>query len=110
MSNTPWAAGDLPQEFAGQTESWNMRLYIAGQTPKSLRALANLKRICEEHLAGKYHIEIIDLLANPQLASTDQILAIPTLIRKLPQPMRKIIGDLSNVERVLVGLDLRPRA
>jgi circadian clock protein KaiB len=87
-----------------------MRLYVAGQTPKSLRALANLKRICEEHLAGKYHIEIIDLLENPHLASSDQILAIPTLIRKLPEPMRKIIGDLSNVERVLVGLDLRPRA
>jgi len=85
-----------------------MRLYIAGQTPKSLRALANLKQICEQHLAGKYHIEIIDLLENPQLASIDQILAIPTLIRKLPEPMRKIIGDLSNVERVLVGLDLRP--
>jgi len=87
-----------------------MRLYIAGQTPKSLRALANLKRICEEHLAGKYDIEVVDLLANPQLASTDQILAIPTLIRKLPEPMRKIIGDLSNIERVLVGLDLRPGA
>jgi circadian clock protein KaiB len=87
-----------------------MRLYIAGQTPKSLRALANLKQICEQHLAGKYHIEIIDLLETPQLASTDQILAIPTLIRKLPEPMRKIIGDLSNVERVLVGLDLRPGA
>jgi len=87
-----------------------MRLYIAGQTPKSLRALANLKQICEQHLAGKYHIEIIDLLENPQLASIDQILAIPTLIRKLPEPMRKIIGDLSNVERVLVGLDLRPGA
>ena len=87
-----------------------MRLYVAGQTPKSLRALANLKQICEEYLAGKCHIEIIDLLENPQLASTDQILAIPTLIRKLPEPVRKIIGDLSNVERVLVGLDLRPRA
>jgi len=87
-----------------------MRLYIAGQTPKSLRALANLKQICEQHLAGKYHIEIIDLLENPQLASIDQILAIPTLIRKLPEPMRKIIGGLSNVERVLVGLDLRPGA
>jgi len=86
-----------------------MRLYVAGQTPKSLRALANLKKICEEYLAGKYHIEIIDLLENPQLASIDQILAIPTLIRNLPEPMRKIIGDLSNVERVLVGLDLRPR-
>ena len=107
MNNTPWAVGDLLPEPADQTESWNMRLYVAGQTPKSLRALANLKQICEEHLAGKYHIEIIDLLENPQLASTDQILAIPTLIRKLPEPMRKIIGDLSNVKRVLVGLDLR---
>jgi circadian clock protein KaiB len=110
MSNTPWAVSNLPSESTDQTESWNMRLYVAGQTPKSLRALANLKRICDEHLAGKYHIEIIDLLENPQLASTDQILAIPTLIRKVPEPMRKIIGDLSNVERVLVGLDLRPRA
>ena len=110
MSNTPWTTGHLAQASADQTEFWNMRLYVAGQTPKSLRALANLKQICEEHLAGKYHIEIIDLLENPQLASTDQILAIPTLIRKLPEPVRKIIGDLSNVERVLVGLDLRPRA
>ena len=110
MSNTPLAVGNLPPESADQTESWNMRLYVAGQTPKSLRALANLKQICEAYLAGKYHIEIIDLLENPQLASTDQILAIPTLIRKVPEPMRKIIGDLSNVERVLVGLDLRPRA
>jgi circadian clock protein KaiB len=110
MNNISWAVGDLPPEFADENEFWNMRLYVAGQTPKSLRALANLKRICEEHLAGKYHIEIIDLLENPQLASSDQILAIPTLIRKLPEPMRKIIGDLSNVERVLVGLDLRPRA
>ena len=107
MSNTLGTVGDLQQESADQTEFWNMRLYIAGQTPKSLRALANLKQICEKHLAGKYHIEIIDLLENPQLAGTDQILAIPTLIRKLPEPMRKIIGDLSNVERVLVGLDLR---
>jgi len=109
MSTTPGAVGDLPSEPAHANESWNMRLYVAGQTPKSLRALANLKKICEEYLAGKYHIEIIDLLENPQLASIDQILAIPTLIRNLPEPMRKIIGDLSNVERVLVGLDLRPR-
>ena len=109
MSNTSCAVHQRPLEGADQTESWNLRLYVAGQTPKSLRALANLKCICEEYLAGKYHIEIIDLLENPQLASTDQILAIPTLIRKLPEPVRKIIGDLSNVERVLVGLDLRPR-
>jgi circadian clock protein KaiB len=106
---TPCAVGNPLSEFAEYTDFWNMRLYVAGQTPKSLRALANLKQICEEYLAGKYHIEIIDLLENPQLASSDQILAIPTLIRNLPHPMRKIIGDLSNIERVLVGLDLRPR-
>ncbi len=89
-------------------EVWELRLYVAGQTPKSITAFANLKRICEDHLAGKYHIEIIDLLKNPTLARGDQILAIPTLVRKLPTPVRKIIGDLSNTERVLVGLDLRP--
>ena len=86
---------------------WQLRLYVAGQTPRSLTAFANLKRICEEHLAGRYRIEIIDLLENPTLAKGDQILAIPTLVRKLPEPVRKIIGDLSNTERVLVGLDLR---
>ena len=89
-------------------EFWELRLYVAGQTPKSLAAFANLKKICEEHLAGKYTIEIIDLLKNPTLAKGDQILAIPTLVRKLPEPVRKIIGDLSNTERVLIGLDLRP--
>ena len=88
--------------------SGSFRLYVAGQTPKSLAAFANLKKICEEHVAGKYRIEIIDLLENPTLAKGDQILAIPTLVRKLPEPVRKIIGDLSNTERVLVGLDLRP--
>jgi circadian clock protein KaiB len=88
-------------------EYYNLRLYVAGQTPKSLQAFANLKRICEEHLEGRYHIEVVDLLENPQLARGDQILAIPTLVRKLPEPIRKIIGDLSNTERVLVGLDLR---
>src|SRR5512135_546081 len=87
---------------------WELRLYVAGQTPKSLAAFANLKKICEEHLKGCYRIEIIDLLKNPTLAKGDQILAIPTLVRKLPEPVRKIIGDLSNTERVLVGLDLRP--
>ena len=87
---------------------WELRLYVAGQTPKSLTAFANLKKICEEHLAGCYRIEIIDLLKNPMLAKGDQILAIPTLVRNLPEPVRKIIGDLSNTERVLVGLDLRP--
>lgn len=89
---------------------WNLRLYVAGQTPKSLQAFANLKRICEEHLRGLYHIEVIDLRKSPQLAHGDQILALPTLVRKLPEPVRKIVGDLSNTERVLVGLDLRPRA
>jgi circadian clock protein KaiB len=88
-------------------KTYELRLYVAGQTPKSLAAFANLKKICEEHLAGQYHIEVIDLLKKPQLASGDQILAIPTLVRKLPQPIKKIIGDLSNTERVLVGLDLR---
>lgn len=89
--------------------SWDLRLYVAGQTPKSLLAFANLKRICEQHLAGNYQIEVIDLVKNPQLAKGDQILALPTLVRKLPEPVRRIIGDLSNIERVLVGLDLRPR-
>lgn len=88
-------------------KAWELRLYVAGQTPKSLAAFANLKKICEEHLAGQYEIEVIDLLKEPQLASGDQILAIPTLVRKLPSPIRKIIGDLSNTERVLVGLNLR---
>ncbi len=86
---------------------YSLRLYVAGQTPKSLQAFANLKKICEEHLKGRYSIEVIDLVENPQLAKGDQILAIPTLVRRLPPPLRKIIGDLSNTERVLVGLDLR---
>src|SRR3954471_2157597 len=88
--------------------AWELRLYVAGQTAKSLAAFANLKRICDEHLAGQYNIEVIDLLKNPTLAKGDQILAIPTLVRRLPNPVRKIIGDLSNTERVLVGLDVRP--
>ena len=91
-----------------QEETWELRLYVAGQTPKSVMALANLRQYCEEHLQGRYQLEVIDLLQNPQLAEGDQILAIPTLVRKVPVPMRKIIGDLSNVERVLVGLDIRP--
>jgi circadian clock protein KaiB len=89
-------------------EQWQLRLYVAGQTAKSMTAFANLKKICEEHLSGQYSIEVIDLLENPQLAQGDQILAIPTLVRKLPEPIRKIIGDLSNTDRVLVGLDIRP--
>jgi circadian clock protein KaiB len=95
-----------PQKY--DDDFWELRLYVAGQTPKSLTAFANLKRICEQHLAGKYQIEIIDLLKDPKLARGDQILAIPTLVRKLPEPVRKIIGDLSNVDRTLIGLDLRP--
>ena len=87
---------------------WDLRLYVAGQTPKSIAAFANLKRLCETHLAGRYKIEVIDLLENPQLVRGDQIVAIPTLVRKLPEPMRKIIGDLSDTERVLVGLQLLP--
>ena len=88
---------------------WDLKLYVAGQTANSLRAFANLKRICEEKLQSRYRIEVIDLLKNPQLAKGDQILALPTLVRKLPQPIKKIIGDLSNTERVLVGLDLMER-
>ena len=90
-------------------EIWDLRLYVAGQSPKSMRAFTNLKSFCEKHLAGKFRIEVVDLLKNPQLAAGDQILAIPTLVRKVPAPMRKIIGDMSNEERTLVGFDLRPR-
>jgi circadian clock protein KaiB len=95
------------KEQPAQEERFVLRLYIAGQTPRCVRAFTNLKQICEEYLADRYRIEIIDLLQNPQLARGDQILAIPTLVRQLPEPVRKIIGDLSNTERVLVGLDLR---
>jgi circadian clock protein KaiB len=91
-------------------ERWDLRLYVAGQTDRSVRAIVNLKRICEEHLAGRYTIEVIDLLEQPQSAAADQILALPTLVRRLPPPLKKIIGDLSSEERVLVGLDVRPRA
>jgi len=103
-------AKDASDEMQADPEFWELRLYVAGQTPKSVAAFGNLKRLCEERLAGQYRIEVIDLLEHPQLAKGDQILAIPTLVRKLPQPMRKIIGDLSNTERVLVGLDLVPLA
>ena len=91
-------------------EVWDLRLYVAGQTPKSILALANLKKLCQEHLSEKYNIEIIDLVRNPQLARKDQILAIPTLVRNLPQPIKKIIGDLSNTEKVLLGLEVRARS
>ncbi|HUK24154.1 MAG TPA: circadian clock KaiB family protein [Terriglobales bacterium] len=96
-----------PQGGQG-TAVWELRLYVAGQTPRSLTAFANLKRICDEHLAGRYHIEVVDLIEHPQLAAGDQILAIPTLVRKLPEPIRKIVGDLRDTERALVGLQLRP--
>jgi circadian clock protein KaiB len=89
-------------------EVWNLRLYVAGQTPKSIRAFANLKVLCEKHLKGRYRIEVIDLLKNPHMARGDQIVAVPTLVRDLPGPVRKIIGDLSNTERTLIGLALQP--
>jgi circadian clock protein KaiB len=94
--------------IAPTSETFLLRLYVAGQTPKCIRAFNNLKSICEAYLAGRYHIEMVDLVQNPQLARGDQILAVPTLVRRLPEPIKKIIGDLSNTERVLVGLDLRP--
>ncbi len=90
-------------------KKWELRLFVAGQTARAAVAFTNLKKICDEHLAGQYSIEIIDLLKHPQLGRGDQIVAVPTLVRKLPQPVRKIIGDLSNTQRVLIGLDLRPR-
>ena len=90
-------------------ERWELRLYIAGNTPRSMTAFANLRRICEEHLKGRYSVEVIDLLEHPQLAEGDQIVAIPTLVRKLPEPLCRIVGDLSNTERTLIGLQLRPR-
>jgi circadian clock protein KaiB len=99
-----------PEPDTTSPEFWDLRLYVAGQTTNCLVAFDNLKRLCEEHLEGKYRIQVVDLLKNPQLSGGDQILAIPTLVRKLPEPVRKIIGDLSNTERVLVGLDLRPRS
>lgn len=112
------SSGDNHSEASGREKSrtrttesedrYELRLYVAGQTPRSLEAFSNLKRICEEHLQGRYTIEVIDLLVNPRLARGDQIVAIPTLVRRLPEPLRKIIGTLSDTERVLVGLDLRP--
>jgi len=97
-----------PKSHSRSDKLWQLRLYVAGQTPRSLAAFSNLKKICENHLSGRYCIDVIDLLEQPQLSKGDQILAIPTLVRKLPQPVRKIIGDLSDTNRVLVGLDLRP--
>jgi len=105
----PASNGRVSQSVIDERNRWNLRLYVAGQTPRSLTAFKNLKDICEEYLKGQYHIEVIDLMENPTLARGDQILAVPTLVRKLPQPIRKIIGDLSNTERVLVGLDIQPQ-
>ncbi len=101
---------ESPKETGNKSDTWELRLYVAGQTPNSMKALANLKKLCEEYLKSKYTIEVIDLCKTPQLAAGDQILAIPTLVRKLPEPIKKIIGDLSNTERVLVGLDIRSKS
>lgn len=111
MKTTKGDAGGGQRKGASnhRRDEWNFRLYVAGQTPRSLAALANLKKLCQEYFPGSSSIEVIDLLENPQLARSDQILAIPTLVRSLPSPIRKIIGDLSNTERVLVGLDVRRR-
>ncbi|MBU2609461.1 MAG: circadian clock protein KaiB [Pseudomonadota bacterium] len=105
----PKSASPKAGPAIAKSDTFILRLYVAGQTPNSMAAFVNLKKICEEHLAGRYQIEVIDLLENPQLVRGDQILAIPTLVRKLPAPVRKIIGDLSNTERVLIELDLLPR-
>lgn len=108
---TPLGLQDIAEQKAPEqsdAKEWNLRLYVAGQTPRSIAAFANLKRICEEHLSGRYTIEIVDLLKHPQLAAGDQIVAIPTLVRKLPEPLRKIVGDLRDSERALVGLQIRP--
>ena len=112
MKTKPTKAKSAPSKARpakAKSDTFVLRLYVAGQTPKSIAAFANLKKICEEHLAGRYKMEVIDLLENPHLARGDQILAIPTLVRHLPEPMCKIIGDLSDTERVLIGLDLLPR-
>ena len=100
---------EAPAAAQQQGKFWDLRLYVAGQSPKSVRAFTNLKKLCDEHMAGRYRIQVIDLLKNPQLAAGDQILAVPTLVRTLPVPIKQIIGDLSNEDRTLVGLDLRPR-
>src|SRR5579864_9835347 len=108
QSKTPESLEQIARKSSGEgdSEKWDLRLYVAGQTPRSVAAFANLKRLCEENLAGRYTIEVIDLLKHPQLAAGDQIIAIPTLVRKLPQPIRKIVGDLRDTDRALVGLQL----
>jgi circadian clock protein KaiB len=104
----PLSLEEIDQKTTPNADVWELRLYVAGQTPRSVAAFANLKKICETHLQGRYNIEVVDLVKHPQLAAGDQILAIPTLVRKLPQPLRKIVGDLRDTERALVGLQLRP--
>ncbi|HEY3761340.1 MAG TPA: circadian clock KaiB family protein [Verrucomicrobiae bacterium] len=101
-------AAKQPGKKSKNGAEWRLRLYVAGQTPKSMTAFANLKNLCEEHLADRYSIEVVDLSKQPQMAASDQIVALPTLVRKLPEPIKRIIGDLSNLERVLVGMDLKP--
>lgn len=110
LADATRAAGKAGTKGGPAPAEWQLRLYVAGQTARSSAALENLKTLCETHLAGRYHIEVVDLLVNPRLAAGDQILAVPTLVRKFPEPIRKIIGDLSNRERVLVGLDVQPLA
>ena len=107
---TPLSLQEIEEGQEATPGTWQLRLYVAGQTPRSVAAFANLKKICEDHLAGRYSIEVVDLVKHPQLAAGDQILAIPTLVRKLPQPLRKIVGDLRDTERALVGLQIRPQA
>lgn len=106
--STSNARGADPALSAPAVDQWDLRLYVAGQSPRSLAAFANLKRLCEEHIPGQYHIEVIDLVAHPQLAASDEIVALPTLVRRLPPPIKKLIGDLSNGDRTLVGLNIRP--
>ena len=110
MTGPDRPSDDDPADNDPDPGHYHLRLYVAGQTAKSLAAMANLKRVCEDHLSGRYEIEVVDLLVNPKLAAGDQILAIPTLVRRLPAPLKRIIGDLSDTEKVLVGLDIRARA
>ena len=107
-NSEPQPLDSLADSAAPDDTVWELRLYVAGKTAKSMAAMANLKALCEEHLPGKYRVEVVDLLVHPKLAAGDQIIAIPTLVRKLPSPIRKVVGDLSNTERTLVGLNLRP--
>lgn len=110
-SPPPLSLQDIAEQKSPEqsdAQVWNLRLYVAGQTPRSIAAFANLKRLCEEHLSGRYDIEVVDLVKHPQLAAGDQIVAIPTLVRKLPEPLRKIVGDLRDTERALVGLQILP--